>query len=154
MAATTNIGSIAGGSDNRDDRYNYLYKPAELEKWKEKVEIIAQRAESTYVIANNHFQAKAAVNALELRHLLDGKKVRAPETLVRHYPELREMVEMEDASGSIRSWGERSVALPARGYEITCCDDGNHSKDRPRRIEAVPHPFPASSIALREMLSQ
>ena len=38
-------------------------------------------------------QAKAAVNALELRHLLRGKKVPAPETLVKHYPELREMVE-------------------------------------------------------------
>jgi uncharacterized protein YecE (DUF72 family) len=87
-------------SNSRDDRYNYLYKPAELDKWKEKVEIIAQRAESTYVIANNHFQAKAAVNALELRHLLEGKKVRAPETLVRYYPELREMVEMEDAGGN------------------------------------------------------
>jgi uncharacterized protein YecE (DUF72 family) len=87
------------GNRNRDDRYNYLYKPAELEKWKEKIEIIAHRAESTYVIANNHFQAKAAVNALELRHLLDGKKVRAPESLVKHYPELRGMVEIEDARG-------------------------------------------------------
>ncbi len=87
-------------SDNRNDRYNYLYKPAELEKWKEKVEIIAHRAESTYVIANNHFQAKAAVNALELRHLLEGKKVRAPETLVKYYPELKEMVEIEDAGGN------------------------------------------------------
>jgi len=85
--------------DNRNERYNYLYKPAELEKWKEKVEIIARQAESTYVIANNHFQAKAAVNALELRHLLDGKKVRAPETLVKSYPELKAMVETEDASG-------------------------------------------------------
>jgi len=35
-----------------------------------------------------------------LRHLLAGKKVRAPETLVRHYPELKEMVEMEDAGGN------------------------------------------------------
>jgi uncharacterized protein YecE (DUF72 family) len=87
-------------SDSRNDRYNYLYKPAELERWKEKIEIIAHRAESTYVIANNHFQAKAAVNALELRHLLDGKKVRAPETLVRRYPELKEIVEVEDASGN------------------------------------------------------
>src|SRR5271167_23714 len=86
-------------SRTRDDRYNYLYKPAELEKWKEKIEIVAHRAESTYVIANNHFQAKAAVNALELRHLLDGKKVRAPETLVKNYPELREMVEIEGARG-------------------------------------------------------
>ena len=92
-------------SDNRNDRYNYLYKPAELEKWKEKIEIIAHRAESTYVIANNHFQAKAAVNALELKHLLDGKKVRAPETLVEHYPELKEMVEIEDASGDYSRLG-------------------------------------------------
>jgi uncharacterized protein YecE (DUF72 family) len=88
------------GSDNRDDRYNYLYKPAELQKWKKKIEMIARRAESTYVIANNHFQAKAAVNALELRHLLDGKKVRAPETLVKNYPELKGMVEIEDAAGN------------------------------------------------------
>jgi len=87
-------------SDNRNDRYNYLYKPAELEKWKDKIEAIARRAESTYVIANNHFQAKAAVNALELRHLLEGRKVAAPETLVKHYPELKEQVEIEDGSGN------------------------------------------------------
>jgi len=84
-------------SDSRDDRYNYLYKPEEMEKWKHKVEIIAQKAERTFVIANNHFQAKAAVNALELRYLLSGKKVPAPDTLVKSYPELREMVEVEDA---------------------------------------------------------
>jgi uncharacterized protein YecE (DUF72 family) len=89
-------------SDNRNsrDRYNYLYKSAELEKWKEKVEIIAHHVESTYVIVNNRFQAKAAVNALELKHLLEKRKVRAPETLVKHYPELREIVETENASGN------------------------------------------------------
>ncbi len=87
-------------SDNRNDRYNYLYKPAELEKWKEKVEVIARKAETTYVIANNHFQAKAAVNALQLKRLLGGKKVPVPETLVRHYPELREISETEDAGGN------------------------------------------------------
>ena len=87
-------------SDNRNARYNYLYKPAELEKWKEKVEVIARKAETTYVIANNHFQAKAAVNALQLKHLLGGKKVPAPETLVRSYPELKEITEIEDAGGN------------------------------------------------------
>jgi uncharacterized protein YecE (DUF72 family) len=87
-------------SDNRDDRYNYLYKPAELEKWKAKIEIIAHKAKTTYVIANNHFQAKAAVNALELKHLLSGKKVAAPETLVRQYPELRKISEIEDSAGN------------------------------------------------------
>jgi uncharacterized protein YecE (DUF72 family) len=88
------------GSDSRNDRYNYLYKPAELEKWKEKVEVIARKAESTYVIANNHFQAQAAVNALQLKHLLGGKRVAAPETLVRSYPQLKEIAEIEDASGN------------------------------------------------------
>jgi uncharacterized protein YecE (DUF72 family) len=101
-----------GGSDgdkgSRDDRYNYLYKPAELGKWKDKIESIAQRAESTYVIANNHFQAKAAVNALELRHLLDGKKVRAPETLVKHYPELKGIAEIEDTNGDRLPFGNSS----------------------------------------------
>jgi uncharacterized protein YecE (DUF72 family) len=87
-------------SDNRNDRYNYLYKPAELATWKEKVEVIASKAETTYVIANNHFQAKAAVNALELKNLLGGKKVAAPETLVRSYPELKDIAEVEDASGN------------------------------------------------------
>jgi len=86
-------------SDDRNDRYNYLYKPAEIEKWKQKVETIAQKAETTFVVANNHFQAKAAVNALELRYLLGGKKVNAPETLVRSYPELRGIVQAEEPSG-------------------------------------------------------
>jgi len=85
--------------DSRNDRYNYLYKPAEMEKWKQKVEIIAEKAETTFVVANNHFQAKAAVNAIELKYLLGGKRVPAPETLVRSYPELREMANAEDISG-------------------------------------------------------
>src|SRR5262249_56620508 len=46
------------------DRYNYLYREAELAGWKEKITRIAAKAEVTYVIANNHFEAKAAVNAL------------------------------------------------------------------------------------------
>ncbi|HVM91606.1 MAG TPA: DUF72 domain-containing protein [Terriglobales bacterium] len=87
-------------TDSRDDRYNYLYKPAELEKWKEKIQVIAQKAQSTFVIANNHYNAKAPVNALELRHLLERTKVRAPETLVRNYPQLKPIAEAEDASGS------------------------------------------------------
>jgi len=87
-------------TDSRDDRYNYLYKPAELEKWKVKIGNIAQKAQTTYVIANNHYNAKAPVNALELRHLLEGRKVRAPETLVKHYPELKPISEIEDVGGN------------------------------------------------------
>jgi uncharacterized protein YecE (DUF72 family) len=75
------------------DRYNYLYTMDELARWKTRVENIAKKTEVTYVIANNHYEAKAAVNGLQLKHLLTGAKVKAPASLVQHYPELQEIVE-------------------------------------------------------------
>src|SRR5207237_7985431 len=47
------------------DRYNYLYKPSELVGWKERVETIAEKAKITFVVTNNHFEAKAGANALQ-----------------------------------------------------------------------------------------
>ena len=80
-------------SDNRDDRYNYLYSALELAGWKEKIDRIAANAEVTYVVTNNHFEAKAGVNALQLKHMLSGQRVRAPEPLLRHYPELKQIAD-------------------------------------------------------------
>jgi uncharacterized protein YecE (DUF72 family) len=74
-------------SGNRNDRYNYLYKPGELEDWKHKITNISRNSEKTFAITNNHYQGQAAVNALELKSMLSGKKVKAPHTLVEHYPE-------------------------------------------------------------------
>jgi uncharacterized protein YecE (DUF72 family) len=76
-------------AENAVDRYNYLYKGAELSGWKERVEEIAQKAKVTYVVTNNHFEAKAGVNALQLKHMLTGRRVLAPEPLLAKYPELR-----------------------------------------------------------------
>src|ERR1700688_1426635 len=75
------------------DRYNYFYKEQELEGWKDKITRIAQKAEVVYVVANNHFQAKAAVNALQLKHMLSGQRVRAPESLLTHYPDLKQIAD-------------------------------------------------------------
>jgi uncharacterized protein YecE (DUF72 family) len=76
------------------DRYNYLYSEGELAKWKPRIEEIARKTEVTYVVANNHFEGKAAVNGLQLKHMLTGRKVKAPATLVERYPELREITEI------------------------------------------------------------
>jgi uncharacterized protein YecE (DUF72 family) len=76
-------------SDNRNDRYNYLYKERELEGWKERIANVAERAQTTYVITNNHFESKAGVNALELKAMIKGERVTAPPTLIQKYPELR-----------------------------------------------------------------
>jgi len=43
-------------------------------------------------VANNHPKGQAAVNALELKSMLSGKKVQAPESLVEKYPQLRDKV--------------------------------------------------------------
>ena len=80
-------------SDNRNDRYNYLYKERELEDWKERVENVAHRAQTTYVITNNHFESKAAVNAIELKSMLTGKRASAPPTLIHAYSELRKFAD-------------------------------------------------------------
>jgi uncharacterized protein YecE (DUF72 family) len=75
------------------DRYNYLYTEEQLQPWKSKVESIASRAEVTFVVANNHFEGKAAVNALQLKAIIREGRVKAPEPLVRHYPQLERYTE-------------------------------------------------------------
>src|SRR5579863_1320157 len=87
-------------SDNRNDRYNYLYKEKELAGWKERIENVAERAQTTYVITNNHFESKAGVNALELKAMISGKRVPAPPTLFKTYPELRRFADPADDLGN------------------------------------------------------
>ena len=92
------------GSDsgNRNDRYNYLYNERELAGWKERIESVAERAQTTYVITNNHFESKAGVNALELKAMISGKRVLAPPTLIEKYPELRRIADpAEDSGGNV-----------------------------------------------------
>lgn len=79
---------------NRNDRYNYLYKPEELEGWKEKIENIRKQSKNTFGLTNNHYKGQAAVNAIELKNMLSGKKVKAPQPLVEAYPkELSDIAE-------------------------------------------------------------
>ncbi len=80
-------------SDSRNDRYNYLYSETELRGWKTRIDAIAEKAQKTFVIANNHFEGKAAVNALQLKSMITGRPVRVPETLVKKYWELGEIAE-------------------------------------------------------------
>ncbi len=70
------------------ERYNYLYTQEELDPWAERIDKVASKAGSTFVISNNHFQGKALVNALQLVRLLTREKVKVPETLRHRYPEL------------------------------------------------------------------
>ena len=70
------------------ERYNYLYGEDELEPWVARIRRVAETGGSTFVITNNHFEGKAVVNALQLVRLLTGAKVKVPEPLRQHYPQL------------------------------------------------------------------
>ena len=96
-------------SDNRNDRYNYLYSARELAGWKDRIATIADKAQTTYVITNNHFESKAGVNALELKALLTEKRVLAPRTLLEKYPEMRAIADPAPDSGEPDSSSQLSL---------------------------------------------
>ena len=89
MGATTSTGSRP--NEHPEERYNYLYSQAELEPWAARIQNIAQHAELTFVITNNHFQGKAIANALQLMRLIKNQPVRVPETLKEFYPRLAQI---------------------------------------------------------------
>lgn len=73
----------------RDDKYDYLYRPWELEKWMRRIEQVRARADETVVITNNHFRGQAVANAVQLRQML-GLPVRPiPEVLQEAFPFLK-----------------------------------------------------------------
>jgi len=49
------------------------------------------------VWARNHPRGQAPANALQLKQMLSGKKVKAPRSLIEHYQEqLEEIAELEE----------------------------------------------------------
>jgi uncharacterized protein YecE (DUF72 family) len=80
----------------RDARYDYLYNEFELFELTERIRQIAQEAEETYVITNNHYHGKAVCNALEIKAKLGEKNLKIPEVLLQHYPQLQEVKEEKD----------------------------------------------------------
>jgi len=77
----------------RDERYDYLYSPEELQAWVPAIRSLTAGAEKTFVIGNNHYKGKAPANILQLKRMLSGGRVEAPASLVREYPFLKEWME-------------------------------------------------------------
>jgi uncharacterized protein YecE (DUF72 family) len=90
------------------ERYNYLYSAEELAPWVTRVRKVTERARETFVVANNHFQGKSVVNALQLINILKGSKVKVPEPLRRQYPQLEEIADSPPAEPMLFPIGKRS----------------------------------------------
>lgn len=83
------------------ERYNYLYSPEELEPWIARVRRVREHTERSFLITNNHFQGKAVVNALQLISILKHTKVKVPEPLRQHFPELNEIADRPPAEPTL-----------------------------------------------------
>jgi len=72
-----------------EDRYNYLYTPDEQKHLAEDVQEVSARTRETYAFYNNHYGAKAIVNAVQLDELL-GQPLQKPlpEPLVEAFPDI------------------------------------------------------------------
>ena len=83
------------------ERYNYLYSAEELAPWAARIHKVSERAKTTFVITNNHYQGKGVVNALQLIHLLTQSKVRVPEPLRQHFPQLDSIAQTPPAAPTL-----------------------------------------------------
>ncbi len=76
-----------------EDRYNYLYEPAELAPFARAARAAAERDRKVLLLLNNHFSAKAVANAAILKRDL-GQLIPAEfnESMVERYPVLKGVV--------------------------------------------------------------
>ncbi|HUK83594.1 MAG TPA: DUF72 domain-containing protein [Verrucomicrobiae bacterium] len=75
-------------------RYDYLYAETELDELLHHIRHVAEHTKKTFVIFNNHKDAKAFANALQLKiRLQPDAVVRAPVSLLAAYPALRSRVQ-------------------------------------------------------------
>jgi uncharacterized protein YecE (DUF72 family) len=77
------------------ERYDHLYSLDELDPWVARAKQVAQDADDTYVVTNNHYLGKAVVNAVEIASILRKEPIPAPPPLVQHYPEVRDFTSNE-----------------------------------------------------------
>ena len=84
----------------RDQKYDYLYEPDEVREIVQTTRRIAQGADETYVVTNNHFSGKAIATALEILAGLGESPVLGPAEILEAFPRLRASVR-PDGQGTL-----------------------------------------------------
>ena len=94
--------------DKAEDRYNYLYSSAELKGFSETAGAAKRLVKKFYLYFNNHFSAKAVVNAVMIKQQL-GQPVTGvyPPAFVERYPDIASIVTTESAEQT-----QHSLTLP------------------------------------------
>jgi uncharacterized protein YecE (DUF72 family) len=94
--------------DKAEDRYNYLYSSAELNGFSETAGAAKRLVKKFYLYFNNHFSAKAVVNAVMIKQQL-GEPITGvyPPAFVERYPDIASIVATESAEQT-----QHSLTLP------------------------------------------
>jgi uncharacterized protein YecE (DUF72 family) len=79
----------------RDETYNYLYPDREIADIVKRALALAKMSKTLTLVANNHYQGKEMVNALQLKAMLSGARVAVPPPLAAKYPELAEIARQD-----------------------------------------------------------
>ena len=105
--ATSKVAYLRLHGRNRDqwfrkdagaERYNYLYSLEELKEMVPMIRGLENRTDTIFIITNNHFGGQAVTNALQLQYMATGKTPTPPESLVMHYPQLRDLSTASEAA--------------------------------------------------------
>jgi uncharacterized protein YecE (DUF72 family) len=73
------------------DRYDYKYPVEEILPWVKRIEEIDKKAESVFVVTNNHPFAKSLHVGVLVAYLYLHQKQKIPRTLIERYPDLEAM---------------------------------------------------------------
>jgi uncharacterized protein YecE (DUF72 family) len=90
--------------DHKDERYDYLYKPQEIKAFGETLKAVSNIVRKAYAYMNNHANAQAIANAIELKNFLK-EPIRSEfnPDLLKRYPELKAMVPVaQEAATPVR----------------------------------------------------
>ncbi len=72
----------------RDQKYDYLYAPGEIDAVVARVRRAAETAPLVFVVTNNHFRGQGPANSFMLKSRLLGRPIPVPPDLLRAYPGL------------------------------------------------------------------
>jgi len=88
-----NYGNWFRDSAESHERYDYLYTKEELREWLDRIHEVAERAQETYVITNNHYRGQAPANALMMQKMSGGEPA-VPRELAAAFRDVLESVGM------------------------------------------------------------
>ena len=84
VTVTANHSFIRFHGRDSKHRYNYLYSEEELEPWASKVKMLQKETAVVRSYFNNHYGAKAVVNALQFKEVLGQKLTAEQEKALTH----------------------------------------------------------------------